>query len=73
MKDARHIINAWPSYADLALDMGVNYPVVKQWAHRNSIPPAHFESLVAAARRRRISGVTLAALHALKKKEARAA
>lgn len=59
------VLALWPSLSALAGDIGVPYGVAKQWRMRNSIPPEHWQALIAAAKERRIAGVTADALTAI--------
>lgn len=59
------LLDKWPSNADLAHDLGLSYFTTAAWRRRDSIPPLHWEILVQAARRRRISGVTYIVLRHL--------
>lgn len=59
------IIELWPTLGALADDLGVGYESAKAYKRRDSIPPEHWETLVAAARRRQIEGVSLESLAAL--------
>jgi hypothetical protein len=58
------IIDAWPSRADLAADMGVSYDTVKKWHQRNSIPSHWWTRLVRHAIKRDIAGVSFEVLDA---------
>lgn len=56
------IINRWPSISDFADDLGIQYGTAKAMRRRKAIPARYWPSVVAAARKRRISGVTLNSL-----------
>jgi len=60
------IIKSWPSKAGLydlmAEDLGVPEGTIAVWKHRGRIPAESWLAVVDAARRRRLSGVTLRAL-----------
>jgi hypothetical protein len=63
------IVDLWPKRAALARDLTeAGFPAtpgqVRVWAHRGFVPDAAFASLVKAARRRKLPGVTLRALRA---------
>ena len=53
------VIDLWPSVMDLAVDAGVEYPRAQSWRQRDNIPPKHWNAVIAAARRRKIRGVSL--------------
>lgn len=53
------IIGLWPSNDDLALDIDEKPGTVRKWRQRNSIPADKWLSVVRAARRRGLAGVTL--------------
>ena len=59
------VIEAWPSIAAFAADMGAPYPTVTSWRTRNSIPPQRWAAVVEAAEQRGVEGVSLASLAAL--------
>jgi hypothetical protein len=54
----REIIDLWPSLTIYAADLGIDYGLAKAQRHRNSIPDPYRPHVVAAARRRKIAGVT---------------
>lgn len=56
------MIGFWPSLAVFAADIGVEYGHAKRQKARNSIPDAYRPAVVAAARRRKIPGVTFKTL-----------
>lgn len=56
-----HVINAWPSAAALARDIGERPGTVRIWRMRG-IPPRVYPAIVSAAEARGIEGVTLEAL-----------
>lgn len=71
MNDFRTLIEAWPaegsgvqgSARSLAGDLGIGMNTVRQWHWRNSIPPDYWLPIIAAAKARRIRGVTNERLH----------
>ena len=73
MRSFVEVLSLWPSLTVLASDLGLPYGVVKQWRLRNSIPPAHWQAIVAAAQGRGIAGVTVEALAALAARRTEAA
>lgn len=58
------MINAWPSLADFADDIGVSYGTAKAMRRRGSVPPEYWVSMVSNASERGIGGVTFATLAA---------
>jgi hypothetical protein len=66
MSTFRSIIDKWPSLAEFASDLGVKYVTAQLMRHRNSIAPKHWKNVVSAARDRKITGVTLEVLAAMK-------
>ena len=56
--DFRAIIGMWPTVADFARDVGVDYECARAWKSRNSIQPWHFAAVVAAAHLRGFAFVT---------------
>ena len=62
MKTFRDIIAAWPkpSLKTFADDLGIRYGTVQLMNFRCSIGPRHWPAVEAAARRRKIKGVTVA-------------
>lgn len=58
------LINLWPSLADFAADIGVEYGTAKAMRRRSSIPSEYWLAMVRSADVRTIAGVTLEALAA---------
>lgn len=60
------LIALWPTLADFAHDLGVDYGAAKQMRRRSSISVKHWDKLMRAARRKgvRISADMLVRLHA---------
>lgn len=56
------IINRWPSLAEFAGDLSVEYGTAKAMRRRGSIPPKYWPQVVARAGEREIEGVTAEAL-----------
>lgn len=54
------------SIQSLADDLGVRYPTAQQWHYRESIPSDRFPAVVEAAKKRKLSDVTLELLHSIK-------
>lgn len=44
-------LEIWPTWAELAKDIGAPYPTVNSWAQRG-IPPRRFREVIAAAKDR---------------------
>src|SRR5262245_60239346 len=59
------IVCLWPTYDELAQDVGVAYPTVASWRRRSSIPPRWWGAIVQSAQRRRITGITFDTLRAI--------
>jgi hypothetical protein len=55
----RTIISLWPSIEAVARDLSISPNTVAGWRFRQSIPHRYWPELVASARKREISGVTL--------------
>lgn len=53
----REVIARWPATRFFARDAGCSALLVRQWRHRNFIPPQYWPRIVAAAGRRGISDV----------------
>lgn len=53
----REVIGRWPATRFFARDAGCSPLLVRQWRHRNFIPPQYWPRIVAAAARRGISDV----------------
>jgi len=52
------LLRLWPSFADLAKDIGAKEATVRKWVVRNRIPPAFWPSLVSSAENHKIPGIT---------------
>lgn len=53
----RELIGRWPRTRDFARDAGCSALLVRQWRHRNFVPPQYWRGIVAGALRRGIAGV----------------
>jgi hypothetical protein len=53
------LIDQWPSVADFARDLDVNYQTARFMKKRNSIHPRHWRKVVQAAKSRGIRGVNI--------------
>src|SRR5688500_9999311 len=53
----RDLIGRWPRTRDFARDAGCSPLLVRQWRHRNFVPPQYWRGIVAGALRRQIGGV----------------
>lgn len=53
----RELIGRWPRTRDFARDAGCSALLVRQWRHRNFVPPQYWRGIVAGAARRQIGGV----------------
>lgn len=58
MDSFRDVIAQWPSAEALAADLDEKGVTVRAWRNRNSIPPAHWSRVVAAAQARGIGSIT---------------
>jgi len=56
----------WPSISEFARDIGIKPTHATAMKTRGTINPDHFPAIVAAAKQRRISGVTLETLHEMR-------
>ena len=56
------IISLWPSLSDFAADLGIQYGTAKAMRRRGSIPASYWASVVATAKARNLTGVTLEVL-----------
>lgn len=56
------IINSWPTLAEFAADLSVEYGTAKAMRRRGSIPPKYWPQIVTKAADREIAGVTAEAL-----------
>ena len=59
------VIDAFGGPKAMSDRIEVNHATVRQWVSRNSIPPAYFADIAAAAKRG--SGINLKALHEMHK------
>lgn len=67
------LIEEWPKITEFAADIGCGYEAARQMRLRGRIAPAHWSSVVSAAKAKEIDGVTiewLAELHASNSKVA---
>ncbi len=53
------LFSQWGTIAEFAADIGCGYEAARQMRRRESIDPKHWSSVVAAARKRGINGVSL--------------
>jgi hypothetical protein len=53
----RDLIARWSRTRDFARDAGCSPLLVRQWRHRNFVPPQYWRGIVAGALRRQIGGV----------------
>ena len=53
----RELIGRWARTRDFARDAGCSPLLVRQWRHRNFVPPQYWRGIVAGALRRQIGGV----------------
>lgn len=53
----RDLIGRWARTRDFARDAGCSPLLVRQWRHRNFVPPQYWRGIVAGAQRRQIAGV----------------
>lgn len=54
-----NIIAKWPSVAEFARDLGLNYQTARFMKRRKSIPPRYWRKVAQAAEDRGIRGVSL--------------
>jgi hypothetical protein len=62
------LIANWRTIGEFAADVGCGYEAARKMAARESVAPRHWSSVVAAAERKGVPGVTiewLASLHAV--------
>lgn len=52
------LISRWPTIGEFAAAIGCGYEAARQMRKRESIAPEHWESVIAAAKRRGLKGVT---------------
>lgn len=68
-ENIENIINLWPSISSLAEDIeGVSEHGVYKWRKRRNIPAKYWKSVVASARKHKISGITFKRLAAVSAK-----
>lgn len=53
--DFRSVIAQWPATRSFARDAGCSASLVRQWRHRNFIPPQYWPAIAAGAARRGIA------------------
>lgn len=63
------VIDAWPSPAEFAADVGVPLNNARVWKHRDSIPARYWPQVVAGAEARGLVGITLDLLAKLAARE----
>jgi hypothetical protein len=75
MKSVKDLIALWPapSMSTFARDCDVEWMTAHQWRRRGSIPPEYWSQLVNVAKARRIKGVSIDALAALRARKREAA
>jgi len=66
MRAIQDIFGIWPSLAELARDLDVEYQTVAKWSQRGRIPPESWDAVISAARRKRVV-VSAALLNRLNK------
>ncbi len=54
----QEVMDRWPDLHTLAADVGVTWNTCRMWYTRGKVPVSYWKRLLAAARRRRITGVT---------------
>lgn len=62
MKSYKSICGLWTDDRDLAEDTGATVAAVQKWRQRDKIPPGWWQSVVDAAERRNLKGVSLSVL-----------
>lgn len=53
------VINRWPTVVSFASDTGTDVKTAYKWRKRNSIPSAAWLSVIAAAKKRKFTDVTV--------------
>lgn len=53
----RALIGRWARTRDFARDAGCSPLLVRQWRHRDFVPPQYWRGIVAGAARRQIGGI----------------
>lgn len=71
-KTHRQIIQAWDRLSDFAGDIGVTENTAKMMRQRDSIPSDYWPTVVRAASKRKIAGITMDLLAILRRKAKRA-
>lgn len=61
------LVARWPTAAEFARDIGVKPNHLQTMLVRRSLPTDYWEHAIAAAKRRRISGVTWGTLNAMRR------
>ncbi len=69
LKSARDLFALWPSIVVFADDIAVPYVTAQMMRYRGSIAPRHWPAVVAAAKRRGFTGITLELLLSLRSKQ----
>lgn len=67
-KTHRQIIQAWERLSDFAGDIGVTENTAKMMRQRDSIPADYWPTVVSAASRRKIAGITMELLAILRRR-----
>ena len=69
MNTHREVIGRWPSRAQFASEVGVEYQTAKQWYLRDSIPGGYWLAVVDAAQKHGFEDITLDLLARIKADE----
>lgn len=69
MNTFSQLIDLWPTKAEFASDLGVEYGVAHQWDRRDSIPSDYWNDVIAAAERRQLKGINLELLAEISSKK----
>jgi uncharacterized protein YjcR len=54
----RSLLERWPDFAQIALDLGVSIETVRSWHRRDVIAERHWEALAESARRAGVAGIS---------------
>jgi hypothetical protein len=66
IKGIEDVFSIWPSLAEMARDLDVDYQRLAKWSQRGRIPPESWDAVISAARRKRVA-VSAALLNRLNK------
>jgi hypothetical protein len=55
MQALTDVFDIWPSLAEMARDIGIEYQTVAKWSQRGRIPPESWDAVIEAAKRKKVT------------------